>query len=59
MVLGVCDTKIGAAITEELGVTCQHTGVVPEIVRGMFIPGSRAMHICQVWSVFSVKPGCS
>ena len=33
--LGVCDAKIGAAISEELGVSCQHTGVVPEIVRGI------------------------
>lgn len=32
--LGVADAKIGAAISEELGVNCLHTGVVPEVIRG-------------------------
>lgn len=32
--LGVSDHKLGAAITEALGVSCTHIGVVPEIIRG-------------------------
>lgn len=38
--LGVADPKLGAAITEALGVSCNHVGVVPEVIRGklcMFI----------------------
>lgn len=35
VVLGIGDSKIGAAIIEELKVSCQHTGVVPEIIRGI------------------------
>ncbi|XP_013390767.1 nucleolar protein 56-like [Lingula anatina] len=34
-ILGVGDSKIGAAIQEQLGISCQHTGVVPEIIRGI------------------------
>lgn len=33
--LGVADSKIGAAVQEALGSSCQHTGVVPEIIRGI------------------------
>lgn len=33
--LGVSEPKLGAAITEALGVTCQHTAPIPEIVRGI------------------------
>ena len=33
-ILGVSDSKIAAPISEELGLSCQHTGVVPEIIRG-------------------------
>ena len=43
--LGVCDARIGAAITEELGTTCQHVGVVPEIIRG---------RICEKKKIFSL-----
>lgn len=32
--LGVGDPKLGAAITEVLGVPCNHIGAVPEIIRG-------------------------
>ncbi|XP_062587548.1 nucleolar protein 56-like [Saccostrea cucullata] len=35
VVLGVADAKIGAAITEELGIKCTHIGVVPEVIRGI------------------------
>jgi len=35
VVLGVGDSKIGSSISEEMGVTCLHTGVVPEILRGI------------------------
>lgn len=34
-VLGVSEPKLGAAITESLNFPCQHTGAVPEIVRGI------------------------
>lgn len=33
--LGVADSKIGAAIQEGLGIACQHTGVVSELIRGI------------------------
>lgn len=33
-VVGVGEAKIGAAIVEELGIMCNHTGVVPEVLRG-------------------------
>ncbi|XP_039615038.1 nucleolar protein 56 [Polypterus senegalus] len=35
VVLGVADGKIGAAVQEELGVSCQTGGVVAEILRGI------------------------
>jgi len=34
-VLGVIEPKLGAAITESLEISCQHTGAVPEIIRGI------------------------
>jgi len=37
VVLGVGDSKIGASLNEDLGVSCQHTGVVPEVIRGQCI----------------------
>lgn len=33
--LGVSEPKLGAAITEALGVSCNHIGPVPEILRGI------------------------
>ncbi|XP_017771253.1 PREDICTED: nucleolar protein 56 [Nicrophorus vespilloides] len=33
--LGVADAKLGAAITEALAIQCNHTGSVPEIIRGI------------------------
>jgi len=33
--LGVSDPKLGAAITEALGIPCNHIGAVPEIIRGI------------------------
>ncbi|XP_005187804.2 nucleolar protein 56 [Musca domestica] len=33
--LGIADAKLGAAITEAIGVQCSHFGVVPEILRGI------------------------
>ncbi|XP_033098398.1 nucleolar protein 56-like isoform X2 [Anneissia japonica] len=35
VILGVGDVKIGSAIQEALSVSCQSTGVVPEILRGI------------------------
>merc|ERR1711976_1000631 len=33
--LGIGDSKLASAIAEEMGLSCQHTGVVPEIIRGI------------------------
>ncbi|KAH9524535.1 snoRNP complex protein nop56 [Bulinus truncatus] len=35
VILGVGDAKIGAAVSDTLGISCQHTGVVIEILRGI------------------------
>lgn len=35
LILGVADQKIAASIQEALGFSCQHTEVVPEILRGI------------------------
>ncbi|CAG5124235.1 unnamed protein product, partial [Candidula unifasciata] len=34
VILGVGDAKIGAVISEVLGISCQYTGVVVELMRG-------------------------
>lgn len=33
--LGVSDAKLGAAISEQIQISCTHIGVVPEILRGI------------------------
>ncbi|XP_016844200.1 nucleolar protein 56 [Nasonia vitripennis] len=35
VVLGIGDPKLGASITEALNIKCDHTGAVPEIIRGI------------------------
>jgi len=35
VVLGVIEPNLGAAINEMVNINCQHTGVVPEVVRGI------------------------
>lgn len=35
IILGVGDPKLGASVTEALGIKCDHTGAVPEIIRGI------------------------
>jgi len=35
IIVGVAEPKLGAAISEALSVKCQHTGPVPEILRGV------------------------
>ena len=35
-IIGVSDTRIGAAISEGMGLTAQHSEVITEIIRGMF-----------------------
>ncbi|XP_014614427.1 PREDICTED: nucleolar protein 56 [Polistes canadensis] len=35
IILGVSDPKLGASITEALGLKCDHTGAIPEIIRGI------------------------
>lgn len=37
MILGVADPRIASAINELFQVPCQHTGVVPELIRGLII----------------------
>ena len=34
MILGVADSRIGSTINEMFSTSCQHTGVVPELLRG-------------------------
>ena len=34
MALGVSDPRIASTINELFSITCQHTGVVPELLRG-------------------------
>ena len=34
VILGVGDSRIGWAINELFSVTCQHTGIIPEFLRG-------------------------
>lgn len=34
MILGVADTRIASAINELFSISCQHTGVIPELLRG-------------------------
>lgn len=41
VILGVGDNKIGGAINEELNVSCLHTGVAIEIMRGIRLHFSR------------------
>ena len=48
-VLGTADSKISAAISEQLGIQCLFSGVVPEIIRGIFI------NIIIVWIRFLFK----
>ncbi len=38
-ILGVGDAKIAGTITEEMGINCMHTDVVPEIIRGKLFLG--------------------
>ena len=40
--VGVSDSKIGAAIQEEMGISCSHIGVMPEIIRGKGAAGYSA-----------------
>lgn len=35
VILGVGDSRLGASITEALDIKCDHTGAVPEIIRGI------------------------
>ncbi|XP_017796228.1 PREDICTED: nucleolar protein 56 [Habropoda laboriosa] len=35
IVLGVADPKLGASISETLDIKCDHTGAIPEIIRGI------------------------
>ena len=35
ILLGVADAKVGSAIAETVQISVQHTGSIPEIIRGM------------------------
>jgi nucleolar protein 56 len=35
IILGITDPKLGASITEALQIKCDHTGAIPEILRGI------------------------
>lgn len=35
IILGVSDPKLGASITEILDIKCDHTGAIPEVIRGV------------------------
>ncbi|CAK9830664.1 Nucleolar protein 56, partial [Anthophora retusa] len=35
IILGVSDPKLGASISETLDIKCDHTGAIPEIIRGI------------------------
>ncbi|CAN8000113.1 unnamed protein product [Ixodes pacificus] len=35
IILGLADSKLAMTVQECLGLSCQHTGVVPEIIRGL------------------------
>lgn len=41
VVVGVADSKIGAAIADEMGIKSSHIGVVPEVLRGIRVHFSR------------------
>jgi hypothetical protein len=34
MILGVADPRIASTVNEYFSITCQHTGVIPELLRG-------------------------
>lgn len=46
--LGTADSKISAAISEQLGIQCMFSGVVPEIIRGIVV---RNVKILNCWCV--------
>lgn len=49
--LGVCDPKLGAAITEALDIECDHTGAVPDLLRGKFNHVWCCCEILNLWFV--------
>lgn len=50
-ILGVSDPKIGTAIQENLAVQCQHTGVVPEVIRGIRFHASKLIDDLNTQSI--------
>lgn len=49
VILGVSDPKLGASISEAVGISCNHVGAVPEIVRGI------RHHFAKLVKGFTVK----
>lgn len=35
VIVGVSDPKLGASVSEALSITCSHTGIFPEVIRGI------------------------
>ncbi|XP_037577317.1 nucleolar protein 56-like [Dermacentor silvarum] len=35
VILGVSDSKLAMTVQESMGISCQHTGIVPEVIRGV------------------------
>ncbi|KAL7302177.1 hypothetical protein TKK_0005400 [Trichogramma kaykai] len=48
-ILGVTEPKLGASITEALKIKCDHTGAIPEIIRGI------RMHFPNLVKGFTIK----
>jgi RNA processing factor Prp31 len=46
MILGVADSRIASAINELFTITCQHTGVVPELLRGKMNEKKNTSIVC-------------
>ncbi len=45
MILGVADSRIASTINELFSITCQHTGVIPELLRGKNFPKKKKLII--------------
>jgi RNA processing factor Prp31 len=50
MILGVADSRIASAINELFSITCQHTGVVPELLRGKILLDKKKIELFRFFS---------
>lgn len=58
IILGVADPKVGSAIQEKLGITCQHTGAVPEIIRNIRFYLSHLIENLSHQTIANSELGC-